>query len=214
MRKKWYGDNRDLVKWSVLIQLARKHKIKTILQVAFYNPESQNVQLASTRYGSIELPQQVLDQFPRDLNDIKRLEETTGIRIQVFLEPFQKHLGTRHRTADGGSYVDKANEWINSNREGPLVVFLDPDTGIEPLKSDVTYKHVTAHELKRFFDALQPNDLFVLYQHAPRRKESNWELSRQQKLVKSIGLHSEDIVDRLTCKAVADDVAFFAIPRR
>jgi hypothetical protein len=36
MRPKWYGDNRDLVKWLVLINLAEMNTAKRILQIAYF----------------------------------------------------------------------------------------------------------------------------------------------------------------------------------
>jgi hypothetical protein len=38
MRNQWYGDNRDLVKWGVLLELARRHRAKHILQVLYLRP--------------------------------------------------------------------------------------------------------------------------------------------------------------------------------
>jgi len=38
MRDKWYADNRDLVKWGVLLTLAERHAAKHILQVLYYRP--------------------------------------------------------------------------------------------------------------------------------------------------------------------------------
>ena len=36
MRNKWYGDNRDLVKWSVLLHLAMQTDAQRILQIAYF----------------------------------------------------------------------------------------------------------------------------------------------------------------------------------
>lgn len=46
MRDKWYADNRDLVKWSVLLTLAERHAAKHILQILYYRP---------TEWAQIEL---------------------------------------------------------------------------------------------------------------------------------------------------------------
>ena len=34
----WYADNRDLIKWGVLLQLARALQAARILHLAFYRP--------------------------------------------------------------------------------------------------------------------------------------------------------------------------------
>jgi hypothetical protein len=36
MRDKWYVDNRDLVKWGILLRLAERYAAKHILQVLYY----------------------------------------------------------------------------------------------------------------------------------------------------------------------------------
>ena len=36
MRDKYYADNRDLVKWGVLLTLAEQHAARHILQVMYY----------------------------------------------------------------------------------------------------------------------------------------------------------------------------------
>jgi len=38
MRDKWYADNRDLVKWGVLLTLAERYAATHILQVLYYRP--------------------------------------------------------------------------------------------------------------------------------------------------------------------------------
>ena len=43
MRNQWYGDKRDLIKWGVLLELARRHGAKHILQVLYYRPSSYGV---------------------------------------------------------------------------------------------------------------------------------------------------------------------------
>ncbi len=35
----WYGDNRDLVKWSVLVHLAKMNTAKRILQIAYFRDD-------------------------------------------------------------------------------------------------------------------------------------------------------------------------------
>ncbi len=38
MRDKFYGDNRDIVKWGVLPELSERYKCAEILQVLYYRP--------------------------------------------------------------------------------------------------------------------------------------------------------------------------------
>ncbi len=36
MQDRWYGDNRDLIKWGVLLRLAATFEASRILQIVFY----------------------------------------------------------------------------------------------------------------------------------------------------------------------------------
>jgi hypothetical protein len=40
MKDLWYGDNRDLVKWTTLVHLAQRHQLRHILQVLYYRPST------------------------------------------------------------------------------------------------------------------------------------------------------------------------------
>ena len=46
MKDIWYSDNRDLVKWSVLIKLAELCDVKQILQIAYFR---------KSQFGEIEI---------------------------------------------------------------------------------------------------------------------------------------------------------------
>ena len=84
MRDEWYGDNRDLVKWSVLVHLARREAVSAILHVAMYRPGSAPAPLVTTR-GKVGSPAEVFRHF-RDLDDIQRLAIATGLAIEVVKE--------------------------------------------------------------------------------------------------------------------------------
>ena len=42
MQDRWYGDNRDLVKWGTQLELAQKYRVKHILQVLYYRKNDWN----------------------------------------------------------------------------------------------------------------------------------------------------------------------------
>jgi hypothetical protein len=48
VKDKWYGDNRDLVKWGVLLLLAKRYAAGRIVQVAYYRPEAIELTVSST----------------------------------------------------------------------------------------------------------------------------------------------------------------------
>lgn len=196
MRDIWYADKRDLVKWTALYHLAHIFKGNRIIQIAFYRKEK--------KFGKIiidgqekEIPEEVISHF-RDIHKIG------DIRFQVSVEVFDLILEYRH------NYLLSVIERLQSHRKEKLIVFLDPDTGLQPTqtKSKTKPEHVSEEEVRKIWDALKPKDVFVLYQHQTNRRGENWIEHKQIQLAIAIGL-SEDAVKLAYGPDIAKDVVFF-----
>jgi hypothetical protein len=194
MRDQWYGDDRDLVKWSALIHVARREAITEILHVAMYRP-SQPMAPLTTAFGPVAPPDEVLDHF-RGLDNIQRLAQATGVEIEVFKELFT------HRSAYFRQVCDRVQA-----RERPVVAFLDPDIGLEPEQGGP--EHVTSAEIAMLFAALRPGDLLVCYQHARRQK--GWRGRARRAFANAPGLPSFE-VEVLESELVRD-VLLFAVKK-
>lgn len=127
MRDKWYADNRDLVKWGVVLTLAERHAVTHILHVSYYR---------STEWGRIEvdselvqLPESVIRHFRK-----ASLSLRSG-RIEVLLDPF----------IDREAYHSLVIERIRNRPSSPGIVRLDPDTGLQP--QTPSFDHVLNNEL-------------------------------------------------------------------
>src|SRR5271155_1143580 len=130
MREQWYGDNRDLVKWAVLVRLARENKAKAIVQVLMLRPNE-----VKWRKATADFPAEVLTHFRR-LQNIHSLGCSTQLDIQVWYEPF------RERKEYFAQVVRRVQEFGKSK----LIVLLDPDTGLER-SGRPRPKHIAADEL-------------------------------------------------------------------
>ena len=190
MREQWYGDDRDVVKWSTLVHLARRESIAAILHVAMYRP-SQPVLPLATAFGPVAPPDEVLTHF-RDLGDIQRLAEATGLEIDGLTDLFT------HRS----EYFRQVCARVRA-RTKPVVVFLDPDIGLEPEQGGP--EHVTSGEISVVFEALRPGDLLVCYQHARRQK--GWRGRARRAFANAPGLPSFD-VEALSSELVRDILLF------
>ena len=187
MRDQWYGDNRDLAKWSAIVHLARRDAVSTILHVAMYRPDQVAAQL-TTAHGKVDPPVEVIRHF-RDLEDIQRLAAATGLAIEVLKEPFT------HRAA----YFGRVCRRIRTSRAEPLVVLLDPDIGLAPEIPGP--EHVTSADVAAVFDALQPGDILVCYQHARRPKD--WRGRARRAFANAPGVPSFE-VEVLQCELARD----------
>jgi len=157
VKDKWYGDKRDLVKWGSLLQIARLHGASRILQVPYFRPSS---------WGTLEIDGEdypisnaVVEHF-RNIYNIKKM--TAWLRIDIIMTLFSGR----------DTYMQEILRAVGNSKGNPCVVFLDPDTGLEPRKPNLT--HVLEEELAQIWRAMPGNDILVLYQHQTNRRGEPW----------------------------------------
>ena len=199
MQDRWYGDNRDIVKWAVLLHLARTHHIECIVQVVFLQagPDRRRFRLRSN-LRALDIMPEVWEHFPREVTRIRDLAVRTGITIRVLNEPF--------KDAHRGEYVEHMIRHICDAGDEQKILFLDPDNGIAPRRANG--RHVTAAEVAKFWDVLDPADWLVLYQH--RQRHTRW-LERTRAQFADACDRTAMAVQTFTCREIAHDVAFFAL---
>jgi len=74
MQDQWYGDNRDLVKWGTLLELAHRYQAKHILQVLYYRPNEWKQILVDGE--KVDIAEEVIQHF-RNVNSICNLTAKT-----------------------------------------------------------------------------------------------------------------------------------------
>jgi hypothetical protein len=196
MRDKWYSDNRDLIKWSVLLLLARRSNADRIIQIALLNESKfSDIDIDGERH---QIPQEVLSHF-RDIGNITALSRHP--RISVFDCVF----------SDRSSYVRTALDFVASFSQERCVLFLDPDTGLEPNGGGDT-KHVLNTEAREFWDALPKGWLFVFYQHETNKAGKPWIESKRAQLASAIGVSVND-VGVASGPKIARDVVFYYVSK-
>ncbi len=187
MRHEWYGNDRDVVKWSALIHLAQREAAASIVQVAMRRPDGAEPPLHTSR-GKVSAPAEVTTHF-RDLDDIRRLAAATALTIEVMADPF----------VDRRRYFGRVVERVREPRDAALILFLDPDIGVVADRPGP--EHVSSEEVARVFEALRPGDLLVCYQHGRRHKD--WRGQARRAFANAPGLPSFD-VEVLTSERARD----------
>ena len=134
----------------------------------------------------------------RDLDDIQRLSERVGIRIDVFKATLQ----------DRRTYFGEARQVVQSLCAGPLLVFLDPDTGIAPTNSD--FRHYMKEDIRMVFDPMKTGDVLVCYQHA--RRNSDWRNDVRKDFSSTLGIETTEV--EVFDSELASDVALFSVKRK
>ena len=191
MRDIWYGDKKDLAKWGVLLRLAEAYNVTTILQVAYYRPTRwPGLQIDGKPY---ELPSAVIDHF-RKIGNIVKLRSQA--KVIVLDAPFE----SRNRSG----YLQQILVRVGGLPR-PVIIFLDPDTGLEP-NGKAGLQHVFQSELLAIWNVLRHDDLLVFYQHSMR--SHSWIEDKQAQFEKALGLEPNGS-KVAQGKEMAPGVAFF-----
>jgi hypothetical protein len=187
----WYADNRDLIKWGVLIRLSGIFEAVRILQVAFYRPSSFGHLVIDGQ--AQDIPGEVIVHF-RNLRTIGSL--CAKVRVTVFDPVLQDRV----------AYQQAVLALLPAFREERCIVFLDPDTGLEP--QNPTLDHVLGTEARAIWDVMKKGDVFVFYQHQTNRNGQPWIEPKKLQLADALGIAS-DTVKEATAPEIAIDVVFF-----
>ena len=195
MKDKWYADNRDLVKWSVLFHLARQYSATRIIQVAYYRPDTYADILIDGKPHSI--PDEVLNHF-RSITNVK------GIKCSVSIDVYDTTFKNRQE------YLQGALEYIRSFGGARIIVFLDPDTGLEPAKPSA--EHVLRDEANAIWHGMKYGDIMVFYQHQTNRNGTPWIEPKKSELATALDVKTADI-KIASGPSIARDVVFYYIQK-
>lgn len=187
MQNKWYSDNRDLVKWSILLLLAKKYNINHIIQVAYFRSNPwKKIEVDGVQS---DIPVEVISHF-RNLHRIEQL--SPGVTVSVIDDLFD----------DRKLYQARIQDCIEKTEKN-IIVFLDPDTGLQPRK--IGWDHVSEEELTSLWKSLRRGSFLVLYQHSSR--DRNWKEKKRQQFAKCIAVELTNI--SIGCGPnIAKDVIF------
>jgi hypothetical protein len=203
MRDQWYGDNRDIVKWGVLTQLAHKIGAARVLQVTYYRPTEWNG-LPQGSWPELEIdgkPYPVPGSVLQHFRDVRRIEDIRGTPpIEVLEAPFEDRVA--YQTVVLGALRQRP-------LHGPTVLFLDPDTGLASRHPDM--RHVLDTELAAIWHELLPGDLLVFYQHQTNRNGQPWIPEKLAQFERALGLSSGSGKIASSPKIARDVVFFFCL---
>ena len=193
MQDRFYGDNRDLVKWGTLLELARQYQVKQVLQVLYHRSNTWNsIEIDGE---SVPIPEEVIQHF-RDTKSICTLN--SSVPVEVLSEAF----------SDRGQYLKYVIGEIQGRKAIKKIVFLDPDTGLEPQGGRPNWKHVLEGELEVIWNSLSREDVLVFYQHQPHIPD--WINTKKRQFAEAIRVPD---AKRAYAPLIAPDVVFFFAQR-
>jgi hypothetical protein len=195
MRDQYYADNRDLIKWGVLLHLAETFEVRRIVQLAFYRPSTfKQLQIDGKPQ---DIPKEVIAHF-RDIQAISRI--SAKVKVDVF-SPILKSRD---------DHLEAILAYLTTLTE-KCIVFLDPDTGLEPPRA-VKRTHVLEKEAFNIWDHMKQEDVFVFYQHKIMFAKHSWIDLRKEQLANALGV-PRDAIKMANAPEIANDVVFYFIQK-
>lgn len=217
MRDRWYGDNYDLVKWGILLKLADLYHASKIVQVAYYRPgtikidsiaggEAKELGADPGRSCISPIADAVIKHFSRSLMEITRLS-TKSVQIQVVNSVWSAECRA------SGAYIQNVKaEREKLPTDSRCIIFLDPDTGLQPPNDKRKLEHVLESELQQIWETVvHVNDVLAFYQHkAPRNKKGkSWIKPKKDQFESALHLCNGG-AGQAGGEAATDVVFFFA----
>ena len=179
MQDFWYGDKLDLIKWGVLFRLAECFEAGRILQIAF-NPRTMKFGRLAIDGEDRDVPPEVIAHF-RNLRKIGSISSKT--QVTVFDPMFQERA----------SHLKAVLAFLSVFRQERCIVFLDPDTGLEPpkqtqKKQGQKLEWVLRSEARSIWDEMKAGDVFAFYQHKNNMAGKPWIEPKQSQLAEALGV--------------------------
>jgi hypothetical protein len=192
MRLRWVGDARDYVKWDCVVEHANGRYV-------FYVPMLRSSVDPACKHSVVQ------DHFDRRKN-LDQFQELFPERFAVFIFPLKEYS---KKNAD--EYFFSVKSRINElPRAKGLLVFIDPDTGIEPV-SGAHEEHLRARDIRSVWESLLQGDKLVIYQHASRAEGWREKLRRRASEILEIELNS--ISEPYFDETLAKDVCFLVLEK-
>ena len=192
MRRQWFGDNRDYVKWSCIRAEA------TDALAVVYGP-----MLREDSHSGERLDPKVKQFFDKPKN--------FSVISELFPAGFS-YLPHTYEVDNSDRYFDRFEELItDAQQESKVLVFLDPDTGIQPRKSKPGNAHLLESDMKRVCQQLRAGEKLVVYQHASR--EAGWREVRSKDLMALAATMGTCLGEPYHEEKTAKDVCFFVFTK-
>jgi hypothetical protein len=199
LKNQYFGDKRDLLKYSLLEMLATRlpniNQLTCIwlLTAPAVNNDGNRFALPRQDASRLELfLHECVAKGRRDVRNFASYMDGSRLRYFSYGDEASSYFSDKDRTAYFGALPPAALK--------RSIVFFDPDNGLEPDKS-CRAAHLRYEELASVFARMDQFSVAVVYQHLPRRSPSVFwpELA-------------ERLRGRLRCSAgyvAAGDVGFF-----
>jgi hypothetical protein len=203
MRDQFYGDRKDVLKWTLALQAATEEK--NILYVVMYRPNkgSHGKDFRPVGGGTPDVVRFFDSEREKFRSGARRVMEVHALapgRIDLICETYE------HR--DRRDYFEGVRSRLaERNVDKNFLILFDPDNGIAGASAKST--HVCPEQITAVWSAMRSGDVLLVYQHQFRDRE--WRSKRHSVLASAIQLPEERVKDH--CAPDVKDVCFFEVSK-
>jgi hypothetical protein len=187
-----------------LVELARRFNSKHLLQVLYHAP---------TEWARIDIDGEPVNISDEVIRHFRNADSVCNLTDKVVIEVLKDEF--RNSPSGRTDYCRTIISSIRARGAGPGIVFLDPDTGIEPQSGRFGPTHVREAEIRMIWEALRAGDLLVIYQHEDNKAGREWrhrKMSQFANAVSKLSVRFEQ-VKQAYAPGVARDVALFFVAK-
>ena len=186
MRNEFFGDDRDLFKWSRVLDLADPDR--QIIYVPMFRPDYR-----LSKHAANGIREDVRQFFREDR--MKSIKNLAPDRIVIPNWEIYEDSGRV-------TYFEKVRTAIEDAPNTHRVIFVDPDTGMQP--QNASSKHIRDGSVRAIWGWMRDGDTLVIYQHAPQDRRADWVTAKAEQLSGILQIPLGEVH-----KAPALDVCFY-----
>jgi hypothetical protein len=192
MRLRWVGDSRDYVKWDCVFGNVSERFV-------FYVPMLRSLVDPTCKHREV---QSHFDQR-KNLNQFGELFQS---RFSVFDFQGREYSGT----AADEYFQSVVRELQKHQQLQKVLVFIDPDTGIEP-QGGANNEHLRTEDLLSLWGALRPGDRLIVYQHASH--STGWKENLLKRAAEILKMELTEAENLYFDERLARDVCFVVLEK-
>lgn len=195
MRNEFYGDRKDLWKWTIVLNEAGDSR--PVLYAAMFRPDGK------VKYET-GIRADVVDFFRNERKALNVQKECSRIKLlSSQIVPFLETYVPERLDA----YLAPIKQVLESRSDTcNYVVFLDPDTGIREKSGR---EHACKRLLTSVWKSMRPGDTLLIYQHYARKKVDSWISEKSELIAETLQTKISDIAPKLH-----SGVCFFLIDKK
>ncbi len=211
MKNQYFGDNRDLFKYDLILRVVKEiDSINHFMFIPMLTPDvpnnkstkrdgekrnRRNAKAGTKNPGLVNFLDEFKDKSKRDIKHLKNFFEKQDIEVTIYCGK-NKHFSHEYR--------EEYFKGIESELLSKSLIFVDPDNGLEIGRT--REKHIRYKEVKKLYENMDEESALMIYQQFPHEDHRTY-LDRRSVELK------EKVAENLPIYISDNEITFFFLTR-